>query len=169
MSEVKIGYVVFISSLTGKCAKQKFKNFCSFLWSCLHRSLCMSCMLRSKNKITDILMTLAWLSPFNQSLSYLYSFCCIRKMRHTTSITTNKLNFHNLRHNSGFDVARHISMFKITVQSYCTEVVTYFTGTKSPQVGDFGQALKIKKKCERIVISNYTFLKLISIIYMAIH
>ena len=39
-----------IPSLTGKCADQKLKNFCSSsLWTCLHHMV----ILRSQNKITD--------------------------------------------------------------------------------------------------------------------
>ena len=52
---------VSISSLTGKCAVQKIKSFCSSaLWTCLHHMI----ILRSQNKITDFLMILAWASPF---------------------------------------------------------------------------------------------------------
>ena len=53
----KYGNIVFISSLTGQCAAQKIKHFCSSsLWTCLHPMV----ILRSQNKITDFLMTLAW-------------------------------------------------------------------------------------------------------------
>ena len=48
---------VSISSLTDKCAAQKFKNFySSSLLTCLHHMV----ILRSQNKITDFLMILAW-------------------------------------------------------------------------------------------------------------
>ena len=41
-----------ISSLTGKCAAQKFTKFYSSnLWTCLHDMV----ILRSQNKITDVL------------------------------------------------------------------------------------------------------------------
>ena len=48
-------YVNFVSlsRLTGKCAAQFF--FSSSLWTCLHHIV----ILRSQNKITDILMILA--------------------------------------------------------------------------------------------------------------
>ena len=50
-----------ISSLTGECAAQKLKNFCSSsLWTCLHHMV----ILKSQNKINDFLMILAWASPF---------------------------------------------------------------------------------------------------------
>ena len=53
------------------------------------------------------------------------------------------------------------SMFKVT------EVVTYFQGTKSSSRWcDFGPALKIKKKCERIVTSNYNLFFIISFLYL---
>ena len=53
---------VSISSLTGECAAEKLKNFCSSsLWTCLHHMV----ILRSQNKITDFFMILAWASPFN--------------------------------------------------------------------------------------------------------
>ena len=53
---------VFISSLTGECAAEKFKNFCSSsLWTCLHHMV----ILRSQNKITDFLMILAWACPLS--------------------------------------------------------------------------------------------------------
>ena len=58
----KYGNFVSISSLTGECAAEKFKN-----WTCLHHMV----ILRSQNKITDFLMILAWASPFN--LEYLIS------------------------------------------------------------------------------------------------
>ena len=46
----KYGNFVSISSLTGKCAAQKLKNFCSSsLWTCLHHMV----ILRSQSKITD--------------------------------------------------------------------------------------------------------------------
>ena len=54
-----------ISSLTGKCAAQKIKNFCTFsLWTCLHHMV----ILRSQNKITIFFMILAWASPFNYNI-----------------------------------------------------------------------------------------------------
>ena len=60
----KYGDFVSISSLTGECAAEKFKNFCSYrLWSCLYHMV----ILRSQNKITDFFMILAWASPFNLS------------------------------------------------------------------------------------------------------
>ena len=56
---------VSISSLTGECAAQKFKNFgSSSLWTCLHHMV----ILISQNKITDFLMILAWACPFNMIL-----------------------------------------------------------------------------------------------------
>ena len=59
----KYGNFVSISSLTGKCAAQKLKNFCSSsLLTCLHHMV----ILRNQNKITDFLMILAWASPFNR-------------------------------------------------------------------------------------------------------
>ena len=59
---MKYGNFVSISSLTGECAAEKFKNFCSSsLWTCLHHMV----ILRSQNKITDFLLILAWASPFN--------------------------------------------------------------------------------------------------------
>ena len=58
----KYGNFVSISSLTGEYAAEKLKNFCSSsLWTCLHHMF----ILKSKNKITDFLMILAWASPFN--------------------------------------------------------------------------------------------------------
>ena len=58
----KYGNFVSISSLTGECAAEKFKNFCrSSLWTCLHHMV----IFRSQNKITDFLMILAWASSFN--------------------------------------------------------------------------------------------------------
>ena len=60
------GNFVSISSLTGECAAEKFKNFCSSsLWTCLHHMV----ILKSQNKITDFLMILAWASPFNSSFT----------------------------------------------------------------------------------------------------
>ena len=42
----------------------KNQNFCSSsLWTCLHHMV----ILRSRNKITDFLMILAWASPFNKT------------------------------------------------------------------------------------------------------
>ena len=53
----KYGNFVSISSLTGECAAEKFKNFCSSsLLTCLHHMV----ILRSQNKNTDFLMILAW-------------------------------------------------------------------------------------------------------------
>ena len=53
----KYGNFVSISHLTGKCAAQKLKNFCSSsLWTCLpglHHMVCYS-----QNKISDFLMVL---------------------------------------------------------------------------------------------------------------
>ena len=47
------GNFVFKSGLTGECAAQKLKNFCSSsLWTCLHHMV----ILRSQNKITDFFM-----------------------------------------------------------------------------------------------------------------
>ena len=58
----KYGNFVSISSLTGECAAEKFKNFSSSsLWTCLHHMV----ILRNQNKITDFFMILAWASPFN--------------------------------------------------------------------------------------------------------
>ena len=49
MSEIRNRKFVSISSLTGKCIPQKFKNFCSSsLWTCLHHIV----ILRSQSKIT---------------------------------------------------------------------------------------------------------------------
>ena len=49
------GNFVSISSLTGECAAEKFKNFCSSsLWICLHHMV----ILKSQNKITDFFMIL---------------------------------------------------------------------------------------------------------------
>ena len=60
--KLKYGHLVSISSLTGECAAQKFKNFCSSnLWTCLHHMV----ILRSQNKITNFFMILAWARPFN--------------------------------------------------------------------------------------------------------
>ena len=57
-----LGDFVTISSLTGECAAEKIKNFCSSrLWTCLHHMV-----IRSQNKITDFLMILAWASPFKE-------------------------------------------------------------------------------------------------------
>ena len=51
---------VSISRLAGKCAAQKFKNFCSSsLWTCLHHMV----IIRSQNKIIDFLMILAYCHP----------------------------------------------------------------------------------------------------------
>ena len=64
----KYGNFVFISSLTGQCAAQKIKNFCSSsLWTCLHHMV----ILRSQNKITDV-MTLAWVWAFNYPFISIY-------------------------------------------------------------------------------------------------
>ena len=53
---------VSISSLTGQCAAQKIKIFCSSsIWTCLHHMV----ILGSQNKITAFLMTLAWVWAFN--------------------------------------------------------------------------------------------------------
>ena len=58
----KYGNFVSISSLTGECAAEKIRNFCSSsLWTCLHHMA----ILRSQNKITDFLVILAQASPFN--------------------------------------------------------------------------------------------------------
>ena len=58
------GNFVSISSLTGECAAQKFKNFCSSsVWTCLHHMV----ILRCQNKITDFFIILAWASPFNNT------------------------------------------------------------------------------------------------------
>ena len=46
--------------LSDECAAEKLKNFCS-LWTCLHHMV----ILRSRNKIADFFMILAWASPFN--------------------------------------------------------------------------------------------------------
>ena len=52
----KIRNFASISSLTGKCAAQKLKSFCSSsLWTCLHDMV----ILISQNKIIDFLMILA--------------------------------------------------------------------------------------------------------------
>ena len=60
----KYGNFVSISSLTGKCAAQKLKNFCSSsLWTCLHHMV----ILRSQNKITDFLMILARVWAFKET------------------------------------------------------------------------------------------------------
>ena len=60
----KYGNFVSISSLTGECAAEKLKNFCSSsLWTCLHHMV----ILGSNNKITNFLMILAWACPFNPS------------------------------------------------------------------------------------------------------
>ena len=57
----KYGNFVSISSLTGECAADKLKNFCSSsLWTCLHHMV----ILGIQNKITDFFMILAWASPF---------------------------------------------------------------------------------------------------------
>ena len=64
----KYGNFLSISSLTGECAAEKFKNFCSYsLWTCLHHMV----IFRSQNKITDFLMILAWASPFKIGDIYL--------------------------------------------------------------------------------------------------
>ena len=63
-SKLEIRNFISISSLTGECAAQKLKNFCSSsLWTCLHHMV----ILRSQNKITDFLMILPWASPFHLS------------------------------------------------------------------------------------------------------
>ena len=60
----RYGNFVSISSLTGKCAAQKLKFFCSSsLWTCLHYMV----ILRSQNKITDFFMILACVWAFNPS------------------------------------------------------------------------------------------------------
>ena len=54
--KLETGNFVSTSRLTGKCATQKFKNFCSSsLWTSLHHMV----IIRSQNKITDIFMILA--------------------------------------------------------------------------------------------------------------
>ena len=65
MSKIRnTGIPSSISSLTGECAAEKFKNFCSSsLWTCLHHMV----IFRSQNKITDFFMILAWASPFNMT------------------------------------------------------------------------------------------------------
>ena len=51
--------------LTGKCAAQKIKNFCSSsLWTCLHHMV----ILKSQNRITNFL----WFKPDCVALSYYY-------------------------------------------------------------------------------------------------
>ena len=51
-----MGNFVSISRLTGKCATQKLKNFCSSsLRTCLHHMV----ILKTQNKMTDFLMILA--------------------------------------------------------------------------------------------------------------
>ena len=54
------------------------------------------------------------------------------------------------------------SLFKVT------EVVTYFLGTKSPQV-TLAQPYKLKKKFERILTSNYNLFFMISFLYLYIY
>ena len=50
-----LNHIVSISSLTGKCAARKLKNFCSSsLWTCLHNMV----ILKGYNKIIDFLMIL---------------------------------------------------------------------------------------------------------------
>ena len=54
-----------MSSLTGECAAEKLKYFCSSsLWTWSHRMV----ILRSQNKITDFFIILAWASPFKMIL-----------------------------------------------------------------------------------------------------
>ena len=51
-SNTEIYIYISISGLTGECAAEKFKNFCSSsLWTCLHHMV----ILGSQNKITDFL------------------------------------------------------------------------------------------------------------------
>ena len=73
----KYGDFVSTSSLTGECAAEKLKNFCSSsLWTCLHDMV----ILRSQNKITDFFMILAWVSPFNMiwyDTSIVISMCVV--------------------------------------------------------------------------------------------
>ena len=59
-----------MSRLTGECAAEKLKNFCSSsLWTCLHHMV----ILRSQNEITDFLMILAWASPFKHQYLQIFS------------------------------------------------------------------------------------------------
>ena len=54
---------LYIYSLTGKCAIQKYKKLCSSsLWTCLHHMV----ILRNQNKITNFLMILSWVWAFNK-------------------------------------------------------------------------------------------------------
>ena len=59
----KYGIFVSISSLTGECAAEKIKNFCSSsLWTCLHNMV----ILGGQNKITDFFMILTCGCLFQQ-------------------------------------------------------------------------------------------------------
>ena len=56
------GNFVSLSSLTGECAAEKLKNFCSSsLLTCSHHMV----ILRSQNEINDFFMLSAWACPFN--------------------------------------------------------------------------------------------------------
>ena len=57
----KCGNFVSISSLTGECAAQKFKKIAVLVY--VHVYIIMV-ILRTRNKITDFFMILAWASPF---------------------------------------------------------------------------------------------------------
>ena len=87
---------VSISSPTGECAAENFKNFCSSsLWTCLHHMV----ILRSQNKITDFLMVLAWASPFRYHLLNMLkkNVTSISNIwKQMTSILSNLNNFHSL-------------------------------------------------------------------------
>ena len=49
-NDIAFSFDTHISSLTGECAAEKFKNICSSsLWTSLHQMV----MLRSQNQITD--------------------------------------------------------------------------------------------------------------------
>ena len=47
------------------------KNCSSSLCTCLHHTV----ILKTRNKITDFLMILAWASPFNKSMKQESNFC----------------------------------------------------------------------------------------------
>ena len=58
-----------ISSLTGECSAQKLKTFAVLVFGHVYIGTVYIrwsyIILRSRNKITDFLMILAWASPFN--------------------------------------------------------------------------------------------------------
>ena len=69
----KYGNFVSISSLTGKCAAQKLKNFCgTSLWTCLRHMV----IIKSQNKITNFLMILNLASGHVPLTLWYDTVCC---------------------------------------------------------------------------------------------